>query len=219
MAEVRQQPEGDEIFLDHIGWFVPDMDAASRALERLGFILTPYSVHGDRDPVTGALRPVGTANRLIMLEQGYLEILTPVGDVDTPVARHMRATLAARGAGVHLIALTVADAARKAAALAASGFTLQPTVNLRRTLEAANGDNAEVAFTVIRPAFEQFPECRMQVLTHHTPEHMWQARYMAQPNGIVGLDGVALEVPDVAETSARIAKVAGKMVLWRLIVA
>jgi Glyoxalase-like domain len=115
----RQLPEGDEIFLDHIGWFVPDMNAASRALERLGFLLTPYSLHGDRDPVTGVLRPVGTANRLIMLEQGYLEILTPVDDIDTPVARHMRAMLAERGPGVHLVALAVADATRKAEALVA----------------------------------------------------------------------------------------------------
>lgn len=202
-------PIEEQVFLDHIGWFVTDMDDASRVLYRLGFLLTPYSLHGDRDPVTGALQPVGTANRLIMLEQGYLEILATAGDIDSPVARHMRTMLVERGPGVHLIAFAVADAARKAAALTASGFALQPTVNLRRTLEAENGTQAEVAFTVVRPAFVHFPECRMQVLTHHTPEHMWQRRYVAQQNGIVGLESVSLLVPDVADTTERMARVIG----------
>jgi hypothetical protein len=211
VAGVKPQlPIEDQVFLDHSGWFVPDMAEASRALERLGFLLTPYSLHGDRDPVTGVLRPVGTANRLIMLEQGYLEILATAGDIDSPVARHMRTTLAERGPGVHLIAFAVADAARKAAALTASGFGLQPTVNLRRTLEAENGTQAEVAFTVVRPAFVHFPECRMQALTHHKPEHMWQRRYVAQQNGIVGLESVSLLVPDVADTTERMARVIGK---------
>lgn len=206
----RQLPIGDEIFLDHIGWFVPDMDAAGRALERLGFLLTPFSLHGDRDAVTGAIKPVGTANRLIMLEQGYLEILAVVGDADTPVVRHMRTTLADRGTGVHLIALAVADAARKAEVLAKAGFSMQPTVNLRRMIVTEAGGEGEVAFTVVRPAFAHFPECRMQVLTHHTPEHMWQRRYVAQPNGIMGLDRVSLVVPDVADTAERMARVIGK---------
>jgi hypothetical protein len=94
--------------------------------------------------------------------------------------------------------------------LVASGFTLQPTVNLRRTLEAESGAQAEVAFTVIRPAFELFPECRMQVLTHHTPEHMWQQRYVAQPSGIVGLDRVSLVVPNFADTTARFSRFVGR---------
>lgn len=210
MRAAGQLPKRDEIFLDHIGWFAPDMDTASRALERLGFLLTPYSLHGDLDAATGAIKPVGTANRLIMLEQGYLEILAIVAEADTPVVRHMRAMLKERGTGVHLIAFGVADAARKAEALAKAGFSMQPTVNLRRTVEAEDSTQAEVAFTVVRPAFTHFPECRMQVLTHHTPEHMWQRRYVVQPNGIVGLDRVSLMVPDVADTTTRMTRVIGK---------
>lgn len=211
VADAKPQlPVDDQVFLDHIGWFVPDMDAASRALERLGFLLTPYSLHGDRDPATGVIKPVGTANRLIMLDQGYLEILTTVGAIDLPVAQHMRTTLADRGAGVHLIALAVADATRKAEELTTAGFTMQPTVNLRRTLEAENRMQAEVAFTVVRPAFAQFPECRMQALTHHTPEHMWQRRYVAQPNGIVGLESVTIAVGDPVEAAVRFARFADR---------
>ena len=37
-----QTPSGYEVFLDHVGWFVPDMDELAGAMERLGFILTPF---------------------------------------------------------------------------------------------------------------------------------------------------------------------------------
>ena len=50
-ANTRQTPDAGQIFLDHVGWFVPDMDAAARAFEKLGFGLTPFSIHGDRDPM------------------------------------------------------------------------------------------------------------------------------------------------------------------------
>ena len=46
----RQVPSADEVFFDHVAWLVHDMDAASEVFEKLGFKLTPYSVHGNRDP-------------------------------------------------------------------------------------------------------------------------------------------------------------------------
>jgi len=59
-----QMPHPGQIFLDHVGWFVHDMADVERIFGALGFPLTPYSVHGDRDLATGELKPVGTANRL-----------------------------------------------------------------------------------------------------------------------------------------------------------
>ncbi len=86
---------------------VPDIDAASKAFTRLGFPLTPYSVHGDRNPETGRIIPQGSANRLAMLERGYIEILTAVEGAATAVAQHLRNSMA-RYVGVHLIAFAVA---------------------------------------------------------------------------------------------------------------
>lgn len=205
-----QLPSTGQIFLDHVGWFVPDMAAAAPVFESLGFPLTPFSVHQDRDPASGVVSPVGSANRLAMLGRGYLEILTPVGDADTPVARHMRSALT-RHVGVHLIAFTVADAGAAAERLAAGGFALSPTVNLRRTIEAADGTTVEVAFTVVRPVLGSIPEGRMQVLTHHTPEHMWQARYLPTANAITGLTGAVLAVPDVTDSAARLGRLVDRV--------
>ena len=211
LASSAQLPESGQIFLDHVAWMVPDMAQAAPVFEKLGFSLTPFAVHGDRDPNTGTLNLVGSANRLAILKRGYLEILTPVEGADTPVTRHMRKALD-HHTGVHLIAFSVADAAQAARQIAERGFDLQPTVHLKRTVEAADGQEAEAAFTVVRAAFEHFPEARAQVLTHHTPQHVWQDRYISTENGIVGLLEAAIVTADPAESAARFAGFVGKTV-------
>ena len=208
-ATSRQTPDAGQIFLDHVGWFVPDMDVAARAFEKLGFTLTPFSVHGDRDPATGALKPLGTANRLVMLERGYLEILTLHGGVTNPSVERMKTSIV-RHVGVHLVAMTVADSLAEAKRLDAAGFALNPTINLRRQIEAQDGAQVEVAFTVIRPKEGVHPEGRIQVLTQHTPEHMWQPRYVKNDNAITALRGVMLVVDDVGEAVARLSRFTGR---------
>lgn len=206
-----QVPAEGEIYLDHAGWFVEDMERAAAVFTRLGFPLTPYSVHGDRDPATGEKRLVGSANRLAMLERGYLEILTPVDDTDTPVSRHMRACLDAYQ-GVHLAAFTVADAEAEAEALALRGFSVMPAVNLRRTVETEEGDQDEVAFTVIRAELGSVPEGRLQTLTHHTPGLMWQPRHVAWDNGFRALSGLVWASQDPAGSAERLARYTGRPV-------
>jgi hypothetical protein len=204
-AESRQLPESGEIYLDHVGWMVPDMETAAAALTRLGFRLTPYSVQGDRDPASGEILPQGSANRLAMLGRGYLEFVTPIAGADTPVARHLRESMG-RYVGVHLIALSAADAHAHAERLIAAGFRLQPPVNLRRSIEAADGSPSEVAFVVIRPLFGSIPEGRLQVLTHLTPDDLWQARYLEHPNAISALDSAVLVTADLEASSERLVR-------------
>src|SRR5215813_13536688 len=66
----RQLPLGDEIFLDHVGHFVPDPQAASDALARIGFTPTPVSVQVDP---AGA--PTGSGNVCAMFARGCIEVL------------------------------------------------------------------------------------------------------------------------------------------------
>ena len=179
------------------------------AFSRLGFIVTPYSVHGDRDPKTGEIIPQGSANRLVMLETGYLEFLTVVDGTDTPVSRHLEDRMD-KYIGVHLVAFTVADAEAEAQRIAEEGIDLQPTVNLRRSIEAEDGSDVEVAFSVVRARFDLFPEGRVQTLTHHTPEHVWQDRYIARDNGIAGLGDIIYASENPAESAARLAKFTGR---------
>ena len=71
----RQLPIADEIFLDHVGHFVRDPEAASHALAQVGFAPTPKSVQVNPDPAGGAGQPTGTGNITAMLARGYIEVL------------------------------------------------------------------------------------------------------------------------------------------------
>jgi hypothetical protein len=105
LPQHEQLPRANQVYLDHVGWMVPDMAMAEKAFDNLGLPLTPMSVHGVTDPATGARKPTGTANRLAMLRHGYLEILTPHGDIDNPTVQHLKSSIA-RHIGVHLLAFS-----------------------------------------------------------------------------------------------------------------
>ena len=117
----RQLPAGDEIFLDHVGHFVRDAEAASRALARGGFAPTPISIQVNPNPV-GGVSPTGTGNITAMLSRGYIEVLFKTAD--TLLGREFDAALA-RHAGLHLAAFAVADAEKAHQRLAADGFRVR----------------------------------------------------------------------------------------------
>lgn len=212
MADLPPQiPSPGEIFLDHVGWFVPDIEDAACAFERLGFTLTPFVVQHNADPDGGSPLPAGTGNRCAMLRRGYLEILTPVAGVETPLVEQMRRAIA-RYKGVHLIAFTVADAAAARDRLADGGFRPQAPVHLRRPIVLADGAAAEVAFTVIRVPPDAMPEGRIQILTQETPDLVWQENLITRDNGVGALSGVLLCVPDPAGDAARFARFLGREV-------
>lgn len=205
----KQTPEDGQVFFDHVAWLVKDMDAASVVFERLGFILTPYSIHGNRHPETGERIPQGTANRLTMLRTGYIELLCEAGDIMAPVVEDLRARLA-RYEGVQLMVFTDADAVAAHQRISDKGIAVQPMVQLRRDVEAADGSETEVQFSVIRAAFDAIPEGRIQVITHHTPEHMWQDRYISYANGITGLVGATVCVEDPSASVKNFEKISGR---------
>lgn len=200
----RQTPRDDEVFLDHVGWYVADMEACGAAFERLGFVLTPYTEHSHAD-AAGNRSPSGTANRCAMLERGYLEFLTAVPGVETPLADQLRAGLARYG-GVHLIAFTCADADAEHARLSADGFALQPLVRLRRPSKLDDGADAMCAFGVIRPQPGTMAEGRIQMLTQETPDVVWQPSLIARDNAVDALSGVVVCTDDPEEAADRFAR-------------
>src|SRR6267143_285020 len=109
-AADRQRPPPGELYLDHVSHFVADLDAAARVCEALGLRVTPTSVQ--RTPEG----PVGASNRCVMLDAGYIELLSPTHD--TPAAARMRA-LMRRYDGVHLVCFGTPDAAGEQRRLAA----------------------------------------------------------------------------------------------------
>jgi hypothetical protein len=53
-------------------------------------------------------------------------------------------------------------------------------------------------------------EGRVQVLTHHTEDAVWQPRWLTHPNGARGLAGLAVAVADVDEAAARFGRFTGR---------
>jgi len=193
----RNLPAGDEIFLDHVGHFVRDPDAAAQALARVGFTPTPRSVQVAPD---GA--PTGTGNVCAMLPRGYVEVLFKTAD--TVLGREFEAALASRS-GIQLAAFAVADAEAWHARLGAAGFRTRPIARFQRPVGTETGTGT-AAFTVARVEPGEMAEGRIQLLTHHTEDAVWQKRWLAHPNGALGLASLVIVVEHVDEAAARFAR-------------
>ncbi len=201
----RQLPAGDEIFLDHVAHFVRDPEAARLAMIRCGFAPTPISIQVNPDPSGGA-RPTGTGNVTAMFQRGYTEVLFKTSD--TPLAREFDAMLE-EYAGLHLAAFAVANAAAAHRRLAASGFAVRELVRMSRPLDTEAGP-ATAAFTIARVEHGVMPEGRIQILTHHTEQAVWQKRWLNHPNSALGLIDVVIAVADVEEAAQRFARFTGR---------
>jgi len=175
---------------------VPDLGAAAALLESLGFTVTPVSDH----QVGG--KPAGTANRCLMFEQGYIEILAPT--LDTPNAQRVREHMARYG-GVHLVCFGTPGAEAERARLAAHGFDPDPVVRLERSIE----EGKRARFNVVYVPPDRMPEGRVQYCEHLTPEHIWQSRHVRHENNVTGLAAAYVVARDPVETAARWAGYAG----------
>lgn len=212
-----QVPVPGQLTVDHIAHFVPHIDAASDVLEKLGFTLTPFSPQSHRPEPDGLLVPAGTGNRCVMLRRGYLEFLTPTGD--TPIAGQLR-TAIQRYTGVHLVAFGTAAPDADHARLEKSGYSPLPPVALQREVETEGG-RATARFTVVRVAPGTMPEGRIQFCQQHTPEVLWQPRWLQHANQASALTGVVICVADPQEAAQRYARYTGLLAqvigsVWRI---
>lgn len=194
----RQRPPPGTVFLDHVSHFVPDLDAAARALQALGFSVTPVSAQQTQDG------PAGTSNVCVMLEEGYLEFLAPTAD--TPNAARLRTTML-RYPGVHLACFGTPAAEDEHARLGWHGFEPQPLVQLERPVEI-DGTQASARFKVARAAPDKMPEGRIQFVEHLTPEALWQSCYLGHANGVTRLACVFAVADDTKQVAARWARFA-----------
>lgn len=192
----KQRPNPGDLVLDHVAHFVPDLDAAGTLLETLGFVPSPVSHH----QANGA--PAGTANRCLMFEEGYVEILAPTLDTANAarIRDHMR-----RYAGIHLVCFGTPDSEGEHRRLAAHGFEPEPYVRLERRVE----DGRTVKFGVVYVPPAKMPEARVQYCEHFTPEVIWEPRFVAHPNGVTGLGDSYVVADDPVQTAARWARFAG----------
>ncbi len=201
----RQLPAGNEIFLDHVGYFAADLGVAGGQLERLGFQVSPVNLQQNPD-AGGVLHPSGTSNRLAMLRRGFIEVLAVTHD--TPLAERVKEALR-RYAGLHLIALSHDDLAAQRARLVAAGFKMHDTVDLRRQTQTPDGPR-EVSWSVLRPEARALPEGRVQFVECHTPESVWPPVLTVHPNKADAVTDILLCVDNRRESAERLGRYAAR---------
>jgi methylmalonyl-CoA/ethylmalonyl-CoA epimerase len=96
--------------VDHLVVLVKDIQASIETWQKLGFTLSHQA----------EVETVGIHQAFFLLEDGgFIELIAPSTDA-SPIAK----TLAARGEGIHTVALKVDDLDNTVAALTAQGFEL-----------------------------------------------------------------------------------------------
>jgi hypothetical protein len=200
-----QAPKPGKLSIDHVAHFVPDIEHAAPALEKLGFTLTPFSAQSHRLEPGGPLVPAGTGNRCVMFKRGYVECLTPTAD--SPVANQLRNAIR-RYVGVHLIAFGTSDPDADHARLAHEQFAPLPPVALQRQIGTAHGQDT-ARFTVVRVPPDAMAEGRIQYCQHHTPELVWQPQWLKHANRAAALTAVIVCAENPGETAARYGRFTG----------
>jgi catechol 2,3-dioxygenase-like lactoylglutathione lyase family enzyme len=191
----HQKPAAGGLVLDHLAHFVPDLDAAAAVWESLGFRVSERSEH----QVEG--KSAGTANRCVLFERGYVEILTPtLPALPTPNAQRVRERMA-KFVGVHLAAFGTPDAEAERRRLVAQGFAPDPLVHLGRTL----ADGKPLRCSVVHVPPPEMPEGRVQYCEQLTPENLWQPRYVNP----LSLEGVFVVADDPQGAAARWGRFSG----------
>jgi hypothetical protein len=189
-AADRQRPKPGELFVDHVSHFVADLDAAARAFEALGMKVTPTSVQ------TSADGPLGASNRCVMLDEGYIELLSPTHD--TASAGRLRAYMG-KYTGVHLVCFGTPDAEDERRRLEAHGFAPQ-LVEFERKVEGG-----VARFRAVRVPPEAMAEGRIQYVEQMTPQHVWLPGFVNEAR----LDAVYVVAADPKEAAARWGRFAG----------
>ena len=162
--------------LDHTGQMRADLDAGAAALERLGFLLSPETPQQGAVPGEDGMRPWATANRCALFREGYLELI----GIRAPGRFNPWSHFMARHEGIHIAAFRCNSADAAWPGLAAQGF--RPPVQRARSTPAG-----EMRFRNIFSEDASWPEGRIIVIEHQTPEVLWRPELLEHPNGASAL--------------------------------
>lgn len=175
--------------LDHVVVVVEDLDEAATTFENLGFLVTPRSHH-----------PFGTANRLVVLDGSYLELVTVTRADELPAtgfARFVADDLAEGRVGPSLLALRSRDPRADHARLEEARIPVEPILHFGRDANLPDGTSRRVEFEVVFPS--SAPDGPRLFLCHHLdPEVIWDPRVLAHGNGARSIKSVRLREPGPA---------------------
>lgn len=180
---------------DHAIILSDDLGAGIAALERLGFRPTPPGYHG---------AAMGTENVTIVLPDGmtYFELLA----VREPTDRNEDKRVALGTRGRHLYGFAIkGEPGELYDLIEALGAADGEPFDFSREVDLPEGPR-EARFTILPLRPGTLPGLYGFCCEHHTPDVVWRADYLSQPNGalrIVGLWGVADDLHELAKAWQR----------------
>lgn len=182
------------IGLDHCIIAVSDLEGARLDYEKLGFTTAPLGDHQNR----------ATANHCLMFPETYLELLG-VNEPQNPDGG-LRDKIAARGEGLHRLALGTTDADAVKKDVEALGVRTEGPTDLARPSKEPEG---MVKFRNLQLEAADLAGIPVFICGHKTPELMRNERLMTHANGANRFAGVTALVPDPAAAAEALAKLFG----------
>lgn len=184
--------------LDHVVVIVEDLHRAARSFQDLGFVVTPRSDH-----------PFGTSNRLIVLANCYVELVTvtaPAALPDSGFARFAADCLAEGNLGPRIIVIRTHDPEADRRRLQERDIDTSQPLRFGRRARQPDGSEAPVEFVSVFPEMgsDRFSAFFCQ---HLTPDQVWHPSTLTHPNGATALTSVEVEDPGT-ETWQRLAVLA-----------
>ncbi|ETA64316.1 glyoxalase-like domain protein [Bordetella pertussis H918] len=193
--------------LDHTGLIVFKLEDARQAFERLGFTLTPRSMHAGALTPGGPVVPWGSGNHCAMFRNGYFELLGLVEPDKPSTARRMLD----RYEGLHIVAMDCESADAMHPQLTAAGVPAPAPATLERdaAFGPANDQTRRARFRNINLDGEAYPEARFIVIEHGTRDVLWQPHLLDHPNGATGLAAMYFAAADLSATLERFQRLLG----------
>jgi hypothetical protein len=143
-----------------------------------------------------------------MLQQGYLELLAVL---DPAAASPTVPNFLKRYAGIHTMALEVADADATLPRLADAGFGGLAISQLDRPANGDEPDGPRARFDLV--PLPGLPEGRVNLIRHRTRDAVWQPRFLTHANNATALEEVVIASESPAEAAARFSRVSGHPVV------
>jgi hypothetical protein len=190
--------------LDHVGVAIRDLAEGFDVYSRLGFRLTPRSIHSGSSTPGAPVEPWGSGNHCAMFREGYLEI---IGLTDPSMYSSVKA-MVDRYQGLHIVAIGCDDVMALQRALQAAGVPVEAAIRGLERDAAFGPDGRETRRAKFRNLYidrERFVEARFLFIEHVTRDVLWQPHLLDHPNGALAIDAAFFVVDDPQATAAKFA--------------
>jgi catechol 2,3-dioxygenase-like lactoylglutathione lyase family enzyme len=190
--------------LDHVGVAIRDLNAGFDVFSRLGFRLTPRSLHSGSSTPGAPVEPWGSGNHCAMFREGYLEI---IGLTDPALYSSVR-NMVDRYEGLHIVAIGCDDVEALRRAMQSAGVPVEDAVRGLERDAAFGPEGRETRRARFRNLYidrQRFNEARFLYIQHLTRDVLWQPHLLDHPNGAVGIDAAFFVTDDPSATAAKFA--------------